>query len=691
MYLRSVELVNWRSYRSVRFEFPRPHGNRNVVLVMAPNEYGKTSFFEAVTLGLFGRDGLLLVPRARVAAGNKTEDRLTESYSGFLKGVLHRRAAEDGPPECFVKLDWEDESSNPIEIKRTWYFRASDGTHKVADDQLLIYEGLERTPVAPPPTVSNKDQWYREWIAQHFLQPDLAEFFLFDGEQVQRFADREMSSQVRKGIEGLLGLPILRRLKESLAAYAQNRRTSAAAPSDNTVNAVKSDIENLESRIGKMTAKRNEVDAQLPSLQIEIDKLTRDLGGRGEGTVALIKNLLEDEQRHEAEARRAINDLMDLISGDIALAIAGTPLRECTIVRLKAEETRESWEAGHSQSNRNLNRFATDLAERIGRLEPPIGVDHKEAVVEAAIAAWEALWRQPDDCADDYLHAALTGPTRAAAINYLRAVDRHSAEEASNHVQRFDAASTTAEMKKRERLELQRIGPEVEEQAQRLKDFSERRGKLVEQRAAAQRDIDAATAELGNKRAEMERYMSRKAKQAPTLSYAKQADAYARLIDDLLRESVPFEVNEVAGEMSKAWKAMAHMSDRVERIEISPDCAVKMLAADGSDLHQIDKSAGASQVFTQALIAAVTKVSGRIFPFVVDTPLARLSLEQRLGVLKTFTDRTGQVILLSTDQEVVGDKLDAIRDRIIASYRLMVTHDRGVAVTTVQDLDPESV
>ena len=116
-----------------------------------------------------------------------------------------------------------------------------------------------------------------------------------------------------------------------------------------------------------------------------------------------------------------------------------------------------------------------------------------------------------------------------------------------------------------------------------------------------------------------------------------------------------------------------------------------MLTADGSDLHRIDKSAGASQVFTQALITAITKISGRTFPFVVDTPLARLSRVQRIGVLKTFTDRPGQVILLSTDQEVVDDKLDAIRNRIIASYELKVAHDEGIAITTVHELDLRTI
>ncbi len=75
----------------------------------------------------------------------------------------------------------------------------------------------------------------------------------------------------------------------------------------------------------------------------------------------------------------------------------------------------------------------------------------------------------------------------------------------------------------------------------------------------------------------------------------------------------------------------------------------------------------------------------------VDTPLARLSRAQRLGVLKTFTDRPGQVILLSTDQEVVDDKLDAIRHRLAGSYELRIAHDRGVAVTTVHELGIGSV
>ena len=687
MHLRAVQLINWRSYRSARFEFPRPHGDKNVVLVMAPNEYGKTSFCEALTLGLFGRQGLPLVPRARAVASDRLQDRISASYSKFLEGTLHHRAADYGPPECVVKLEWEDEAGDPIEIKRTWYFRAS-GHHKGADDQLQIYEGPGRVPVAPPLNVEDKDRWFREWIAQHFLQSSLAEFFLFDGEQIQRYANRDMGDQVRQGIEGLLGLPILRSLKDSLERYAQNRRASAAAPSDIKVNAAKAAINDLESRIEEKELARDEAEVRLPSLDADIDELTQSLGGRGEGTVALVSSLYEDEKRYRDEAERAASELTTLISGDIALAIAGNLLRSETLDRLRSEAKRETWETGRDAGNRNLDRFGADLSARIGQLEPPLHDVHHDPVVAAAKEAWAALWHPPPNgCSDDYVHPSLTGTTRSGAIDRLEAIARHSVGEASSLVDRFEAAVGTADAKKRERLELEQMAPEIEKQAATLRELMEQSGRLKEQRDAAQREIDAATAELADRRAELARYVSRLGTHAPALAYAALADAYAKVIEELLNDAVPYEVREVANEMTKAWKAMAHMAERVERIHISQDCKVSMLTADGSDLHQIDKSAGASQVFTQALIAAITKVSGRTFPFVVDTPLARLSRVQRIGVLKTLTDRPGQVILLSTDQEIVDDKLDAIRDRIIANYELKVAHDEGVAVTTVHEFD----
>lgn len=332
------------------------------------------------------------------------------------------------------------------------------------------------------------------------------------------------------------------------------------------------------------------------------------------------------------------------------------------------------------------------MGRRIDALKPALDSARRKAVIEAAKGAWDALWHPPPEgCADDYLHAGLTGSMRLKAMDRLRAVDNHTEGEIAGHEERFRVAVDRADVAERRWRELESTAPQTEQRIKRLKEISEQQGQYKAQRDEAARMCKAKEGELASKRKELRRYVSLQGESAPALKRADHADRYAQLIEALLKDAVPIEVGEVAAEMTRAWKAMAHMPDRVDRIEITPQCEVKMMTADGEDLHVIDKSAGASQVFTQALITAITRVSGRTFPFVVDTPLARLSKEQRIGVLKTFTDRPGQVILLSTDEEVVDDKLDAIRSRLAAAYELRISDDKGVSVTSVHKIDVETL
>ena len=226
-------------------------------------------------------------------------------------------------------IEFEDDDGDLIEITRIWHFQ-KNRQHKPRDDGLTIFHGIGREPIMPPSGAENRDDWFREWIAQRFIHPSLAEFFLFDGEQVQRYANQEMSDQVRRGIEGLLGLPILHSLKSSLAAYAQQRRTSAAAPTDSTVKKVEADIAEILEMIVAQQTRFDEATAILPTLTAEIDDLTKTIGGRGEGTTAMVGKLIETEQRHRTEAQRAMEALQSMIQGDVALAVSGSELRNCT-------------------------------------------------------------------------------------------------------------------------------------------------------------------------------------------------------------------------------------------------------------------------------------------------------------------------------------------------------------------------
>src|SRR5271170_6884029 len=103
MFLRSIQLRDWKAYASGTFEFPIPTKNKNVILIGAKNGYGKTSLLEAIILGLYGRDGMNALARA-VTSNSEAE----KSYDRFMERALHAQAMGEGRNSISIEIVLED-------------------------------------------------------------------------------------------------------------------------------------------------------------------------------------------------------------------------------------------------------------------------------------------------------------------------------------------------------------------------------------------------------------------------------------------------------------------------------------------------------------------------------------------------------------------------------------------------------
>jgi DNA sulfur modification protein DndD len=609
--------------------FPPAEGRRNIILIGAPNGYGKTSFFEALTLGLFGREGLPLVPRATFEPNGDGDGKLQTSYNQFLKEAVHKRAIGEGRPSCSIELEFEDDDSEKIILKRTWHFSAN-GAHKPQDEELLIFRGAANRAMGPPPTVADRPAWFRDYIARTFLPSPLAAFFLFDGERVRQFATRGMEAQVRKGIEGLLGLPVLRSLQDSLRRYADNRRSQVTAPSDVKVTDVQAEIARLEAEVTQLTSRIDEAEAVLPRLEADRDEIARELSRLGGGSQAMLQDLIRDEQRLNSTVEKQQDELQKLLAGELALALAGEGLRTETLNRLDMEEVREKWESGRTQGAQGLERFLDRMGGSLSAVRPPLLDDQLQAVLNEAKAAWDALWYPPPtNCADTVLHTHLSGISRQQAAARLRSVGNMSVAALRETLATLQDSREKADAKRREYMSLEANAPAAQEKQTHLSKLSEEIGTLRESLRADKLARDAANGSLQSKRAEFGRYTEAQGRGAVPLRRAKLAEAAATMIADLLRDALPTQVDDVAKRMTEAWNAMARKKGLVHRIEITPDCEVRLLNKRGEDIRETQLSAGEEQIFTQSLIWAIAEISGRAFPFVVDTPLGRLDEEHR--------------------------------------------------------------
>ena len=394
MYIESIHLRDWKGYVDETYQFNKPTKNKNVVLVGAENGYGKTSLLEALMLCLYGRDGLSHIPRATIVEGD--QQKLDLSYDEFIRRAFHGCALESGRNSASVTVTLNDDGSQ-IAITRQWYF-AGNGKHRPAEEEVRISQGGEPFRVG---RLDDKGDAIRNFIARSFVPVYLAPFFLFDGEQVQRLADKEMASQVRTGIEGLLGVGTLRELQDDLRDYSINRRQGTTHSGGETLDDLQREIRRLNAEMKQAQIEIQQMEPSLPVLKRAREDKVKQLSSMAGGNTATIRELYDQKSKADSQKSQLKEKLSEFLHTDLALTMAGKKLRDETAQRLRAEESRESWETGKDQGKSKLQQLERDLLSAAPDANPPLVESQINWLKSHLVSAWESLWfPPPTDCAD---------------------------------------------------------------------------------------------------------------------------------------------------------------------------------------------------------------------------------------------------------------------------------------------------
>ena len=678
MHLESISLRDWKAFESATFDFPTPGKTRNVVVIGGRNGFGKTSLFEALALGLFGRDGLRLVLRAGVASDDQGR---AQSFKDFMERALFGNALAKGRNSCRIELKFIDDVGEPIWIDRTWYFN-DQGKLKSGEsaEQLKIFQGIGRRVVGPGRTEHDVEGWYRDWLSKTFIPTSLAGFFLFDGESAAVYAERDMGSQVREGIEGLLGLNWLKQLQKDLRGYANNKRSQVPkGVSNEAIAELDAAVNAMEDELARCNERLTTIETDIRDNEALRDALTRELG-YGAGTRAQLEELTRDQADHEKRYNAAQDQLVRASQSDLPLALAGGLLLSKVETRLDQESRLDQWEAALSQRDSRTASVLEFLNEQLPSVEPALLERQVDSVRGAVEKALERLWfPPPGDVADGFRHAHARGPMLHRVLDRLR--DAKAVSSASIIELLETMESSSAKLREVSALIRSTEGstPQVEEKRDQLNDINLKIGVMREERGSLTNMVKSRGADLEQKRRELGRLTGHLDQSERPAQLAGRAEQVAEMLGNLVEEAWPMQSEAVAEAMTRGIRSMAHRSDYLREVTINEEGAVELSSPDGRDLRQYDLSAGEKQIFTQALFSAIAEASERTFPLVVDPPLGRLDENHRLNVLQHITSGKGQVILISTDTEVVGQYLAAIRSKVGKFYIIRNKVENGVA------------
>ncbi|MCA9450139.1 MAG: DNA sulfur modification protein DndD, partial [Candidatus Omnitrophica bacterium] len=136
--------------------------------------------------------------------------------------------------------------------------------------------------------------------------------------------------------------------------------------------------------------------------------------------------------------------------------------------------------------------------------------------------------------------------------------------------------------------------------------------------------------------------------------------------------------------MLESFQTLLRKSGLISDLKIDPeDFSVTLFDRQANPLPFDRLSAGERQLLATSLLWGLARASGRPVPTIIDTPLGRLDSSHRRHLIERyFPDASHQVILLSTDEEIVGNYLETLRPYITRTYHL--AHDEILDQTHIE-------
>lgn len=525
-----------------------------------------------------------------------------------------------------------------------------------------------------------------ELLDQKFIPAHVAPFFFFDGEEVKKLADQSRGDQIRSGIEGLLGVVLLRKLKKRLEEFQANRSTGIAVMDEQKHRELFDALSHHEQEYEDAERKHRALDEAVKSLQAQrTDLMNRMMQlGAGAGDVASVSDVVKQQADAETELKTTEDALDDVVASKLPFHLVARDLMEALSTQVQEEIARDSWELRKKSLEPEKTKFmGTFFETKEPPLQPALTANQEVALQARLNAAWESLfYPMPTGCADLVVHEYL-GAKRAALLQAMNGL-RMGAQDVLGLVAKREAL----QKKIRELVNRYSKIEGVDRDGSLAKLNAELTGlnTTLDQRPRELGDVERQMSYLKStidqERALYAREHEKFVQANPVKSMVGRAERVSNLIGELIPQLYALKVEQLAAAMTDVYKKLAH-KQQVYRIHIDESGKTTILSKEGEEIP-FDKSAGENQVFATALLAGLAEISGIDAPLVVDTPLGRLDSTHRANILKYWvSDKKRQVILLSQDKEIDRDTYASLEPNVGMTYLLQHAEiGSGVGRTT---------
>lgn len=671
MKIDAITLHNYKCFKdTVHIDglSSRLTSEKRVILFGGLNGAGKTTIFEAILLCLYGIKNQRLIP----SKGAKHEN-----YHSYIKSILNNRAKSKVRAEMYVELELSEVEMGGVpqslRLKRSWaIIEGKDDT-----DEKFTITGEDGQSSFISEFTSDEDY---DYFIESLIPYDVSQFFFFDGEKIQDFVKDE-DAEFATSLEQVLGISHYRKLHEDL-----KKVRSQLVAENNKDAAVIVELKNVEAKIADCESKKLIAEESIAGLQEGIQDIRVHIEGIGAETrrITRIKAEKIDDYRSQrdkliAEKAELEQQIFEAIKDDLPLVMMAQLCQE-VIQQLEREQDLERQMAAKRALEPKINQITTKLFHEGLESVPMLTPKQKDFYIHKLRGILEdVLAERPINLQDIKLIHDLA----SSDIQQIKQRIDDSAEaihQLSGPLRQFQEIES--ELKPSKEMRQANTDPEVER-------LYHERGQLDQQISDKEADILKLQTEMDKNKDEIESLNIQRTRledKAKTTAKKQHQIEYCRklcdVIDDFSHEFRRQRAERLEGCTLVMWQHLARKQDLIKRIVVNPDrqFSIDLYDADDRLIDKTKLSAGEKELLAISLVSALSQIADRSLPIVIDTPLGRLDAEHRANIARYYFPNTShQVILLSTDTEIVDNELSAIKPYISRCYTISYNKSKGTS------------
>lgn len=653
MIIDSIAIDNFGAYSGMQKAVLTPEPGKPIILFGGMNGTGKTTILDAVKLAFYGS-------KARVSNRGRL------SYQDYLRESIHHGSLDEGG--AGITVEFRRSAGGKIhhfELQRIWH----ENSKGIEETVRVLCDGVIDDVLT--------EHW--DQAIETYLPNSIAHLFFFDGEQIKELAEGKHAAEILgTAMHSLLGLDLVDRLETDLKIF-ERRKKAEDLDTDSILklNQIHGEIESIDREQEKVAMEEGVLVNEAGRLGKEV-RVKEELFFAEGGELYLRRNDLQAELDCLKTEKREIEDqIRDLLAGPLPFLLVEDLLSEIedlasheiqikhARVLIDALETRDR----EVLSDLNPNKFGensireiaqileNDRCKRVGLAQEPVILDAEDTFLSRLV----------------HLRANVLPIAKQQANDLGSRLDRVEEKIArlEDEIERVPDAERIALVQS----ELDAVRKAHTAKLAELDAIRIRKQTLQRQRLAAEARLNNLSEQ------EMQAHFEEDDRKRILIHSQRVRETLSQFRIRVVKRYT----NRMESLMLESFRRLLSKTNLIKDLTIDPESFHVMLTGwDGKTLPIDRLSSGEKQLLATSLLWGLARASGRPIPAIIDTPLGRLDSSHRRHLIERyFPNSSHQVLLLSTDEEIVGRYYQALKPYITRTY--LLSHNKEMSQTSLNE------